>query len=301
MLGTTTLKLGRVPASWSRRRTRGEVLSQGACASQDGGRRGPGWPKATEERSLAAGSPERPTASTRPSFGRRAKRGLTLIEITVALAIAALIVGVGLVSMNALTDADLKSSAVELTGAIKFSYDRSIMEKRTQRMGFDISKGLWWLDYTDDPYAFDRERTRGKTGAESPDAVEAKKEKPSTLDEIFEQSDDPEAEVKQVMEGGKALAFSPDEGGGPPRRLPGNVSFSKVWTGHQEEPFTEGVAYLHFFRSGWTEPAQIELTDGDGDYITLKVFPLTGRVRMYKKQIEDEKVEEDDGREEGDE
>jgi general secretion pathway protein H len=229
------------------------------------------------------------------------ERGLTLIEITVALAIAALVVSLGLVSLNALTDADLKSSAVELTGAIKFSYDRSIMEKRTQRMGFDMSKGLWWIDYTDDVYALDRERMRGKSGADSPEGEEQEKKKPASLDEIFEQADEPEDEVKQAMEGGKALAFSPDEGAGLPRRLPGTVAFSKIWTGHQEEPFTEGVAYLHFFRSGWTEPAQIELTDGDGEYITLKVFPLTGRVRMYRKQLEEEKVEEDDGREEGDE
>jgi hypothetical protein len=223
--------------------------------------------------------------------------GLTLIEITVALAIAALIVGAGLVSLNALTDADLKSAAVELTGAIKFSYDRSIMEKRTQRLSFDIGKGLWWIDYTEDPYAIDRERARGNTGDESREEDE---EKLSSLDELFERSDDPSEEVKQAMAGGKAMAFSPDEGAGGPRRLPGSVSFSKVWTGHQEEPFTEGVAHMHFFRSGWTEPAQIELTDGD-DFITLKVFPLTGRVRMYKKQLEDPKVEDDDGREEGDE
>jgi general secretion pathway protein H len=229
---------------------------------------------------------------------------LTLIEVTIALAIAALVVAASVVSLNALTDADLRSTAVELTGAIKFTYDRSIMEKRTQRMAFDIGKGLWWIDYTDDPYAFDRERATGHSGADSPaegDEKEKGGEKAQSLDEIFERSEDPADEVKQAMEGGKSSAFVADEASGPPRRLPGNVSFSKVWTGHQEEPFTEGVAYMHFFRSGWTEPAQIELTDGDGEYITLKVFPLTGRVRMYKEKIDEPKVEEDDGREEGDE
>ncbi len=229
---------------------------------------------------------------------RHHRVGLTLIEITVALAIAALVVGAGVISLNALTDADLKSAAVEITGAIKFTYDRSIMQKRTERMGFDINKGLWWIDYTDDPYALARERTTGKSGAESPD--DKKPAKAQTLDELFEKADDPETEVKQAMAGGKASAFAGDEEAGPPRNLPSGVSFSKVWTGHQDEPFTEGIAYLHFFRSGWTEPAQIELTDGD-DYITLKVFPLTGRVRMYKKKIDDQKAERVDGREEGDE
>ena len=234
---------------------------------------------------------------------RSERAGLTLIEITVALAIAALVVGAGVASINALTDADLRSSAIELTGAIKFTYDRAIMEKRTQRMAFDIGKGLWWIDYTDDPFSIDSERARGKSGADSPgeEDEEKKGEKAESLDEIFERTDDPQEEVKQAMEGGKASAFAPDDAAGPPKRLPGTISFSKVWTGHQEEPFTEGVAYMHFFRSGFTEPAQIELTDGDGEFITLKVYPLTGRVRMYRKQIEAPKPETDDGREEGDE
>ena len=61
--------------------------------------------------------------------------------------------------------------------------------------------------------------------------------------------------------------------------------------------FTSGVAHIHFFSGGWTEPAQIELTDGDA-FITLKLFPLTGRVRTYQKELEVPKPEDDDGREE---
>lgn len=229
---------------------------------------------------------------------RNNRRGLTLIELTIALAVAALAVSISIVSINALTDADLKSSAVEITGAIKFSYDRSIMEKRTQRIGMDIDKGLWWIEYTDDRYALAQERATGNTGAQSPGLDGAEEKKVETIDDFFSAFDEPDAEVKMAMQG--TTRFMPDPGAGKPRTLPGNVRFSKIWTGHQEEPFTEGVAYLHFFRSGWTEPAQIELTDGADEYITLKVFPLTGRVRMYTKPLEEPEVEDYDGREEGD-
>jgi prepilin-type N-terminal cleavage/methylation domain-containing protein len=228
-------------------------------------------------------------------------RGFTLIELTIALAIAAMVVGLGLISLNALTHADLKSSAVELAGAIKFSYDRSIMEKRTQRIGFDIDKGLWWLDYTEDPYAFSAERARGNTGEQSPLREKGSKDAVESIDDIFSRlGDEEDEEVKAAMAGSKAMAFVPDEASVEPRKLPGDIQFSKVWTGHQEESFTEGVAYLHFFESGWTEPAQIELTDGD-EVITLKVFPLTGRVRMVDEPLEDPKVNEPDGHDEGDE
>ena len=104
------------------------------------------------------------------------------------------------------------------------------------------------------------------------------------------------AHVKAALEGGKAASFVPE---GEPRPLPGDVRFSKVQTGHQEEPFIAGVAYLHFFRGGWSEPAQIELTDGD-EVISLKVFPLTGGVRTYHEPLKELELEDHDGREEGD-
>lgn len=220
---------------------------------------------------------------------------MTLIELTIALALAALLVAVSIVSVNALTDANLRSAAVELAGAIKFNYDRSIMEKRTQRLGMDLDRHVWWIEFTEDQYALAAERMSGEEGDKRDlegDSGDVE------LDSFFARNEG-EAEVKQIMEGGKGAAFVPDEGAGKPRPLPGDVTFSKIWTGHQEESFTSGIAYLHFFRGGWTEPAQIELFDGS-DYITLKVFPLTGRVRTYHKQLEDPAVQEYDGREEGD-
>src|SRR5438105_4787175 len=75
---------------------------------------------------------------------------------------------------------------------------------------------------------------------------------------------------------------------------------SKVWTGHQEEAFLSGTVYLHFFNTGWTEPAQIELTDGD-EFVTIVVYPLTGRVRIYDRPLEVPKPSREDGKQEGDE
>lgn len=221
------------------------------------------------------------------------RRGLTLIELTIGLAIVAMLIGVSITSMNALTDADLRSSSVQMTGAIKFAYDRAIMEKRVERIGMDLEKGLWWLEYTDDPYALSAEKVSGNKGEgleeDSEDLFGRR-----TFDE-----DDEDIEVKKALEGGRSASFVPDGEYGKPHPLPGNVIFSKAWTGHQEEPFSTGVAYLHFFRSGFTEPAQIELFDGE-DYLTLTVAPLTGRARTHDGRLEDPKVDEPDGREEGD-
>lgn len=226
---------------------------------------------------------------------RRSRRGFTLIELTMALAIAAMLAGVAVISVQNLTHADLRSSAVELSGAIKFNYDRSIMEKRIQRLGMDLDKGVWWIEYTDDPFTMAEERLRGDEGVKrDEDGKIIDKD-----DDKFFFDDDDDTEVRAALEGGKSASFVPDEDAGEPKNLPGDIRFGKVHTGHQEEPFTSGIAYLHFFRGGFTEPAEIELTDGE-DVVTLKVLPLTGRVRTYHRELRELELEEYDGREEGD-
>ncbi len=230
------------------------------------------------------------TPSARP---RAAQRGLTLIEIVMGLAIAAMVMAVGVTTLNALTDAHLRSAAVQITGAVKYSYDRAIMEKRIQRIGFDLDRQIWWLEYTEDPFGLNVELDRGEEGAKrSPD-----NDRPSSRrSSIFDEDEDPE--VRKALEGGRAASFVPDTASGKPRKLAGDVEFESVWTGHQEEPFTSGIGYLHFFRGGWTEPAQIVLTDGD-DFITLKVSPLTGRIRTYRKRLDDARGETFNASEEG--
>jgi hypothetical protein len=100
-----------------------------------------------------------------------------------------------------------------------------------------------------------------------------------------------------------AHAFAPDAEGeiGKPKKLPGEVHISRVWSGHQEEPFSSGIAYLHFFKSGSAEPALIELEDDEGDTVTLELSPLTGRVETIQGRFETPDETHVDGEEEGDE
>ena len=70
-------------------------------------------------------------------------RGMTLIEITIALAIAGLMLAIVATSVNAITHANLRSSAIQLTGGVKYAYDRAIMEKRKQRIAMDLDQNIW--------------------------------------------------------------------------------------------------------------------------------------------------------------
>ena len=231
--------------------------------------------------------------------GRLLRRGLTLIELTIALAIAAMAVTVAVAAID--TGLSLNSASVELTGAVKYAYDRSIMQGQIHRLAVDLDDDLYWLEYTDEPFGLAERRLTGKKGARADGTSE-----PDTQDLpfLFDETDDDE--VKRALLGGRASRFVPlgndgeDVKKAPRRKLPGSVDVTRIWTGHQEEPFESGVTYLHFFHGGWTEPALIELSDGD-EFVTLAVGPLTGRVRTRPGKMKTPDVEEHDGAEEGDE
>lgn len=245
-------------------------------------------------------SARRRSPPLRQARDRASRRGLTLVEVTVAVAVAATATAVAVAAVNSLTNASLHSTAIDLTGAIKFCYDRAIMERRTERLSIDMDKGLWWIDFTDEPFSLSRERLSGREGDKvDPTDEEGEEDRPSTRRSIFQRASEDE-EVNAALEGGQAIRFAPDSEVSAPKAISPDVRISKVWTGHQEEAFTSGVAHIHFFSGGWTEPAQIELTDGD-EFVTLKIYPLTGRVRTYDREIETQKPDRDDGREEGDE
>lgn len=208
-------------------------------------------------------------------------------------------------SVNAITDASLHSTAVELTGAIKFSYDRAVMLRRSERLAIDLDQGTWWMEANESPFALSRERVGGTRG-ESSTETKAREDKDLGRDRD---------EDGLPSEAGLARGFVAEEDElGEPRAIPKGLSVSRVWTAHQEEPFRSGTAYVHFMKGGWAEPALIELVDcewsredqkcADGEVpsvVTLDVQPLTGRVRSHPERIDPPKAEDPDGREEGDE
>ena len=232
------------------------------------------------------------------------RAGFTLIELMITLAILALASATVISSINSVTSANLRSKAVELTGAIKMNYDRSVMLKRAQRIAFNVDSGTWWVEFSEERFAVSKDRLEGEAG----DTGEGDEdEDDGFFDDEIDQS------VKKAMNISKGSTFTRDDEleAGKPQPLGDGVCFSRIWTGHQEEPFRSGIAYLHFWPGGWTEDARIELVEAncdektdvhpdDTDYITLRIMPLTGRVRSYHRRMKEVDVDEPDGRDEGD-
>ncbi|MBJ6763165.1 type II secretion system protein [Myxococcaceae bacterium JPH2] len=231
------------------------------------------------------------------AWRQRSRRGLTLIEISIALAIAAVLFAAVAIGIGALTGAKAKSSAVEMAGVIRSLYDSAALSGKTCRLVFEIPDPK-----TEEATRYHAEcagsgvtTSRDRDAALRDDAkarTERARDHGSGRDERrnYTRSDNstPSAqelmaqEKERVEETTKFSSFTAEEVG--PRELPAGVSVS-VWTRQQHTAVESGVAYLYFFPQGYTEKAMVYLRQGENVW-TLDVSPLTGKVNIVAEALE---------------
>jgi general secretion pathway protein H len=219
-----------------------------------------------------------PRSSHRILIQRAARRGLTLIEIIVVLAILALVTGVAVAGSMQLPSARLRRSATMVTSAIKVAYTRATATSRDLRLVMDLDDQRIWLEESDAPMLVQSKDASGAGGAD-----------PVT-----------QAERAALEEGAKVVKGPPiprphfhpievfgfgdvdSENGGKP--LQRGITFRGVQAAHDETERTSGRAYLYFWPGGQTERAAIKLRIGTSteEYrtLTLVVSPLTGKVTI---------------------
>ncbi len=225
---------------------------------------------------------------------RARERGLTLIEVSISLAIAAVLFAAVTISIGAVTGAKAKASASELAGVMRSLYDTAALSGKTCRLVFELA----------DPKAEDsatsyhaecaagnvttsrdrdemlreesRDREKRDKGGDSRRNYTRGSDGEPGLDEIMAQ------EEGRVEDAARFSAFTAEEL--KPRELPGGVAVS-IWTRHQREAIDKGVAYLYFFPQGYTEKAHVYVRQGDNVW-TLTVAPLTGKVTIVGEALE---------------
>lgn len=225
------------------------------------------------------------------------ERGMTLIEMSIALGIAAVLFAAVTVSVGAITGAKAKASASELAGVIRSLYDTAALSGKTCRLVFDLadpkdenaetkysaecaagnvttSRDREGLLREDDTAREEARKDRGR-GDTRRNYTRGSGGEPG-LDELMAQ------EESRVESAARFSEYTGEEI--TPRKLPSGVNVS-VWTRHQREPATQGLAYLYFFPQGFTEKAQVYLRQGDNVW-TLVISPLTGKVDIVGEALE---------------
>lgn len=207
---------------------------------------------------------------------RATKRGMTLIEVLIAVALIALLTGSIVFGSGMLSSSRQRGAATLVVSAVRTALTAANTSGRAVRIVFDLEKHRLWLEQSSSG-----QMLREKPGTTKDTAAGAAA---ATDNEAAAQK-----EAERILEGPKAVRpeFKPmgktDADG---RELGAGIEFRQVQTQHDEEPVTSGRAYLYFWPGGETERAAVQVhrkgaTDED-DALTVMVSPLTGRANIVR-------------------
>lgn len=232
--------------------------------------------------------------SRRYGPGRRSSRGLTLIEITVALAIVVVLFGAVVWGVGSLTGARAKEASAELAGSIRNLYDTAALSGKTCRLVFELpgerdknSPVSWRAECAKGNITASSKRDDELAAANKKDTGKNKLDDDSRFRRIDSDSTPSVQELQarekaRVEDAAKFSEFSSDEIAG--RTLPDNVTI-EVWTQKQRQVVKHGTAYLYFFPQGFTERAQVWVRQGKNTW-TLSISPLTGKTVISSSDLE---------------
>ncbi len=183
---------------------------------------------------------------------------MSLIEVMIALAIAAAMMAIAGLSAAGLTAQDRRSASLELAANIRYVYERAAINGWRYDIVLDFDTHEYWA-----------ECHRGHVSAD-------REERDPTASEIAfgRDPDDPFA---------TGAAATPELQGCDDRviqrgKLGRNIEFDRVITMRSDEEIVEGQARIAMFPNGFAERSVIWIKDSRDKFMTLFVDEMTGRV-----------------------
>ncbi len=197
-------------------------------------------------------------------------RGVTLIEVLIAVVLIAVLTGTIVAGSGMLGASRLRAAASLIVSTVRFASTRANATGKPVRVVFDLEKNRLMLEESASNTMV-RDASEGPAaGAEA--STEAEREALQEAERLVQGPSKPRPRFSAVKDFGK-------EG----RPFEGDVRFRQVQTEHDDEPVTSGRAYLYFWPGGQTEWASIQLTRSlEDEGLSVLVSPLTGRARIER-------------------
>ncbi len=184
----------------------------------------------------------------------------------IVIAIVAVLSAAAVPALNAVTGANARAAAGELAGAARYLFDTAALRHQTCRLALDLDKATWWPECTRERAFAPRDRGPGARSREEDDAA---------LEDRF--PDERDTEKRKLLARAKFGQFS--DRLARKRSLPGGADFREVWSEHQREPASKGMAYVYFFPNGQAEAARVPIVDGSNVY-SVVTQPFTGHAKV---------------------
>src|SRR4029079_9802629 len=90
---------------------------------------------------------------------RPSDRGFTLIEVLLVATIAAVLAGLAIKGLRSLRKADLREASAQMSGAMRYLFDRASVTGKIHRIVIDMETGTYWAEVSDDRFYIPREET----------------------------------------------------------------------------------------------------------------------------------------------
>ena len=210
------------------------------------------------------------------------RRGMTLVEIMVVIAIMAAILGIGVPSLAGILDVQQRGAARELAQTFRFLQDEATMRNVSFRVAFNLDTNSYQVEVGDpNTLVFSDPAAR--------EAYESEREqqiKRFTRKEM-EEGKATEADAHQRFQGLDVPGFQSRV------QLPEGTVFAWAWTPQYAEPVTpnpeapgkpdeQRIVYSYIFASGEAEHTAVRLVDADDpeDGYTVEVEPLSGNITV---------------------
>lgn len=224
--------------------------------------------------------------------------GFTLIELTVVLALGAIMIASVTVAITQVRRADMKASSGMLGGAMRYLYNLAVINNTPYRLVIDIDESRFWGEEmsTDSPCARflpDAEDAEAEFGTEE--------ERASAEKERRAEAEDAEPELRRVGHKSRVNRdLAPGSGFSKPkdnllkeRKLPTGIKFTGVLTSAHEGIKETGRVAIHFFPGGFAERAYVyfgEQDNADQDAVsevTVELESLMGRVTRHFEVLDE--------------
>lgn len=185
--------------------------------------------------------------------------------VLIALLTGGTVMGPGLLKASR-----VRGAATMLVSAVRLAQNRTNTVGKPVRLVLDLDKRRAALEEADS-VSFARQKGGIAGGALAAD--DAEKKARAETERLLEGPKPQRAQFKPLKE--LSDPNDPNQG----RELGSGVQFLSVETDHDEEPVTEGRAYVYFWPGGITERAIIRLkrTDSNEEGLAVLISSLTGR------------------------
>ena len=207
------------------------------------------------------------TYPNRIDHRHRHRLGFTLLELLITIAIAAGLIGIAASTFTQVSNTELRVQSNRVATALRHSFGYAVSHGKYLRAVFDLDQHSFWVESSSQAIFINKKK---REEGEDPNAITDKEQ------ELIDKAkrDDRPNPIKKA-------SFSKEDVI-KEIKLEKGVKFKGIFTLNQEDVFSKGKAYIHFFPHGFVEPSMIYITNKDeediGGIYTLVVSPLTGKV-----------------------